>query len=406
MWSVPSRPCVNWMSTQAAFVATAASFTNRSAEAIWLSSSCNPCDFITRNSCSITQRRWYHPTISHAPAASAIACVVSSRQCSGSYPLRWIDFPHIDQPQPYGGRQAAVAFVLRATDLHRTVPQFYHRDALGHARVRAPAVLCLRRPATGNVARGGEQRAARQPAGGPSSPGPACGSLRSGTVRPTGVDVGLAVGDDRHHLGRLQHLIWPAVRCRSNAPTPVLPAVAGDAGSGLPRRGSRHRRRPGQDTIRSGRPPRSLRAPARRMRFPSRPGRGRGDVAPWLGTSPHFGPVLPGRAARHRPRRSDRTSPQPALPTSLSGWRKTARPAAHPCGRLRADAGTPFYAKTSVRGFAPPFIEAHITECPERQFHNGSCWSVAAGQRIVLAPRRTSEKFRKLPNATLHVCIP
>ncbi len=136
------------------------------------------------------------------------------------------------------------------------------------------------------------------------------------------------------------------------------------------------------------------------------PGRGPGGAVPWSGTSPHYGPVLPGRAARHRPRRSNRTNPRPALPPSLSGWRRTAQPAAHLCGRRPAGAGTPFYAKTSVRGFAPPFIKAHISEGPERQFHRGSCWSVAAGQRIVLASRRTSEKFGKVPNATLHLCMP
>ena len=74
------------MSIHAAFVAAAASFTRRSAQASWLSSNRSPCDFITRNNCSMTQRCWYHPTICHAPAASVISCVVSSRQCSGSTP--------------------------------------------------------------------------------------------------------------------------------------------------------------------------------------------------------------------------------------------------------------------------------------------------------------------------------
>ena len=145
----------------------------------------------------------------------------------------------------------------------------------------------------------------------------------------------------------------PAVRCPSSAPTPAPPADAGDAGSGLPRHGSRHRRRPGRDTTRSWRPPRSSRAPARRMHSPSRPGRGRGGAVPWSGTSPRYGLGSPGHAARHRPRQSDRTSPQSALPPSPSGWRRTAQPATHLCGRRPAGAGTPFYAQTSVRGSRP-----------------------------------------------------
>ena len=40
---LPSRSCTNWISIHAAFVATAANLTNRSADASWLSSICSPC---------------------------------------------------------------------------------------------------------------------------------------------------------------------------------------------------------------------------------------------------------------------------------------------------------------------------------------------------------------------------
>ena len=251
----------------------------------------------------------------------------------------------------------------------------------------------------------------RQPAGDPSSPVPACGSLCL-APSPNWGRCPSQGRRNRHHLRRLQHLF--GLLCGVD-PMHRLPFSSGcwAAGIRVYPSGSRIAADQAETDPLLG-SMEMWHAPAARMAVPLPTGprsrrrcavvgnftslRSPDQVRGRLGSPEH--------AARHRPRRSNRTSPQPALPPSLSGWRRTARPAAHPCGRHPAGASTPFYTKTSVRGFAPPFIEAHITECPERQFHSGSCWSVAAGQRIVLAPRRTSKKFRKVPNPTLHVCMP
>ena len=66
--------------------AIVASFSRRSALAIWLSSRCNPCVFRMRKSCSMTQRSLYQVTICQAAATLGTAWVVSRRQCSGSTP--------------------------------------------------------------------------------------------------------------------------------------------------------------------------------------------------------------------------------------------------------------------------------------------------------------------------------
>ena len=286
--------------------------------------------------------------------------------------------------------EAVVAFVLRATDLHHAIPQFHHRSAFGVRGFMGPQ-LYLACPASGNVA------AAANSVPPPASRrsfirGPACGSLPR-APSPNWVDVGLTVGDHRHHLRWLQHLfgllrgVHPVHHSRSAS-------VAGDAGRVYPVTAP--------DIAADQAETRSACSVHRDHRvsntpyaFPFPTGPRPGGAVPWWGTSPRYDLGSPGRAVRHRPRRSDRTSPQPALLPSLSGWRRTAQPAIHPCGRLPARAGTPSYAKTSVRGFAPPFIEAHITECPERQFHSGSCWSVAAGSE--LWTRRARKKFAKVP---------
>ena len=71
---------------------------HRSAEAIWLSSSCSPCDFITRNSCSMTQRRWDRRPFPMQPRRQR-SYVWSAASNAVLRSLRWIDFLHVDQPQ-------------------------------------------------------------------------------------------------------------------------------------------------------------------------------------------------------------------------------------------------------------------------------------------------------------------
>ncbi len=171
----------------------------------------------------------------------------------------------------------------------------------------------------------------------------------------------------------------PAVRCLSSAPTRALPAGGGDVASDLSRHGSRHRPLPGRGTTRSWRPPQPSHVPAHRTRCPSQPGRVRGGAARWLGTSPRKyldGQDVPPRAGLAG------SSDQPSISfaTVTFGLAKN-RPARSSPPRL-----PPRRRKHTVLSMAicsriaPPFIEAQISECPERHFHGGPCSSVAAGR--------------------------
>jgi transposase len=139
--------------------------------------------------------------------------------------LWWTDLLRLDQPQPHGGRQAVVMFLRWTADLDLAIPQFHHRGAFGPSRIarrqfdHAPPHHRERR-------RRGEQRA---PAG---QQAVLHRSAQQVEVclwhrRPTGVNVGLAVGDHGHpriasgagfRRGRLsRQTAAPVRRCRRAA---------------------------------------------------------------------------------------------------------------------------------------------------------------------------------------------
>jgi hypothetical protein len=102
------------------------------------------------------------------------------------------------------------------------------------------------------------------------------------------------------------------------------------------------------------------------------------------------------RPARAAPVRSDQ-------PSTIFGAVTFAlaknRPARSSPGRLPPSRRKHTVLRATICSrIAPPLIEAQITECPQRHLHGGSCRSVAAGQGIVLAPRRANEKCSDGPD--------
>ena len=101
---------------QAALIATAVSLISRSAVATWLSSSPRPCDFITRNNCSIVQRCLIPPD--DLPGLGHIVDLMRGQQppVQRLHPLGGFDLADLDQTQPHRLRQGAVLLIDRPGD--------------------------------------------------------------------------------------------------------------------------------------------------------------------------------------------------------------------------------------------------------------------------------------------------
>ena len=229
-WSLPSRSCTNWMSTQAALVAAAASFSRPSPDAIWLSSSCSPWDFITRNSCSMTQRAWYQPTICQAAAASAISMRGQQPPMQRLHPRRRIDLAHLDQTQ------AALSWPAcgparraggRPPPRHTAVPP---RLCAWHDQADAPAV---RSAASGHGEMPPRRRTAcrLQPTSGPPWPGSTGGSSGSAAPRPIWGRCPPRGRPPPLPLRPAAAPPSPAPPSPASAPTPVPPTGAADGAS-------------------------------------------------------------------------------------------------------------------------------------------------------------------------------
>ena len=82
--------------------------------------------------------RFHHPD--DLPHTRGVGDLVRCQQppVQWLHSLRWIDLPHVNQPQPYSWEQTSVELIAWPANCHFAIPQLHHRSALGVSGIMGP----------------------------------------------------------------------------------------------------------------------------------------------------------------------------------------------------------------------------------------------------------------------------